>query len=81
MAEDGLGWRQLTRDLSRDFETEYVFPPNSNDVSPSRTKLYVPAQTADEVVVIDHEHREVIERIDVGTSSYRVTSAQIWLLQ
>ncbi|WP_042661807.1 YncE family protein [Haloferax sp. ATB1] len=44
---------------------------------PSRTKLYVPVQTADEVAVIDHERREVIERISVGPSPYGATSAQV----
>lgn len=44
---------------------------------PSRTKLYIPVQTADEVAVIDHERREVIERIDVGPSPYGATSAQV----
>ena len=45
--------------------------------NPSRTKLYVPVQTADEVAVIDHERREIIERIGVGPSPYGATSAQV----
>jgi YVTN family beta-propeller protein len=45
--------------------------------NPSRTKLYVPIQTTDEVAVIDHERREVIERIGVGPSPYGATSAQV----
>jgi len=44
---------------------------------PSRTKLYVPVQTADEVAVIDHERKKVIERIGVGSSPYGATAAQI----
>jgi len=44
---------------------------------PSRTKLYVPIQTADEVAVIDHERKEVIERIGVGPNPYGATSAQV----
>lgn len=44
---------------------------------PSRTKLYVPIQTADEVAVIDHERREVIERIGVGPSPYGATAARV----
>ena len=44
---------------------------------PSRTKLYVPVQTADEVAVIDHERREIVERIGVGPSPYGATSAQV----
>jgi DNA-binding beta-propeller fold protein YncE len=44
---------------------------------PSRTKLYVPVQTADEVAVIDHQRREVIERLGVGPSPYGATSAQV----
>lgn len=44
--------------------------------NPSRTKLYVPVQTADEVAVIDHDRREVVERIAVGPSPYGATSAQ-----
>lgn len=43
---------------------------------PSRTKLYVPVQTADEVAVIDHERGAVVERIGVGPSPYGATSAR-----
>jgi len=45
--------------------------------NPSRTKLYAPVQTADEVAVIDHERKEVIERIGVGPNPYGATSAQV----
>jgi DNA-binding beta-propeller fold protein YncE len=44
---------------------------------PSRTKLYVPVQTADEVAVIDHERTDVVERIGVGPSPYGATSARV----
>jgi len=43
--------------------------------TPSRTKLYVPVQTADEVAVIDHEREEITDRIPVGPSPYGATSA------
>ena len=45
--------------------------------NPARTKLYVPVQTSDEVAVIDHEQRAVVERIDVGPRPYGATSAMV----
>jgi YVTN family beta-propeller protein len=45
--------------------------------NPSRTKLYVPAQTNDEVAVIDPESEEVIERVDAGPAPYGVTAAKV----
>jgi DNA-binding beta-propeller fold protein YncE len=44
---------------------------------PARTALYVPVQTTDEVAVIDHERREVIERIGVGPRPYGATAARV----
>jgi hypothetical protein len=44
---------------------------------PSRTKLYVPIQTTDEVAVVDHERGEITQRIDVGSSPYGATSALV----
>lgn len=45
--------------------------------NPARTKLYVPVQTNDEVAVIDHERREVVDRLPVGASPYGATAAKV----
>ncbi|WP_210423533.1 beta-propeller fold lactonase family protein [Halorussus marinus] len=42
---------------------------------PSRERLYAPVQTADEVAVIDHADREVVETIPVGSRPYGATAA------
>jgi YVTN family beta-propeller protein len=44
---------------------------------PSRTKLYVPVQTNDEVAVIDHGRRAITERISVGSNPYGSTAARV----
>ena len=44
---------------------------------PSQTKLYIPVQTRDEVAVVDHERKEIITRIGVGSSPYGATSARV----
>jgi DNA-binding beta-propeller fold protein YncE len=45
--------------------------------NPSRTKLYVPVQSTDEVAVVDHERTEVVARIGVGPRPYGATSASV----
>jgi YVTN family beta-propeller protein len=45
--------------------------------NPDHTKLYVPVQTSDEVAVIDHDRREIVDRIDVGARPYGATAAEI----
>ncbi|WP_202594302.1 hypothetical protein [Halapricum salinum] len=45
--------------------------------NPARTKLYVPVQTSDEVAVIDHDQRRIVERIAVESSPYGATAAQV----
>jgi DNA-binding beta-propeller fold protein YncE len=44
---------------------------------PSRTTLYAPVQTTDEVAVIDHEREAIVDRIDVGPSPYGATAARV----
>lgn len=44
---------------------------------PSRSRLYIPVQTADEVAVIDHEQRDIVDRISVGANPYGATAAEI----
>jgi len=44
---------------------------------PERAKLYVPVQTDDEVAVIAHEDRAVVDRIPVGAAPYGATAARV----
>jgi YVTN family beta-propeller protein len=44
---------------------------------PSRTKLYVPVQTTDEVAVIDPDSDEVTEQVAVGPAPYGATAATV----
>lgn len=45
--------------------------------NPSRSKLYIPIQTADEVAVLEHEERRIVDRIPVGANPYGATAAKI----